>query len=215
MQDKIVVVVSFHAAPCLASTGTMIADFRIRRDVETLPSILLCDQEPIRSSSIRITLRRHISNSNTATTEIMEGDYDTDIPNIDDYHTELVEFLVDNPTMKHAARSAMKQGLGAAAGATVGGLILGPVGGLVGGIVGSIAGFLAVDDYDGIVQQVIKIQSEAQKERLIKGVRQVLMTAGASMPTSAAGFRSSLIELAGQRHVREQVWKLCMDAVDT
>ena len=144
----------------------------------------------------------------------MEGDYDTDIPNIDDYHTELVEFLVDNPNMKHAARSAMKQGLGAAAGATMGGLFLGPVGGLVGGILGSVAGFLIVDDYDGVVQQIVKLQSEAQKERLIKGVRQVLMTAGASMPTTAIGFRGALVEFAQQRNVREQVWNLCMDAVN-
>jgi hypothetical protein len=96
----------------------------------------------------------------------------------------------------------------------MGGLTLGPVGGLVGGIIGSIAGFLAVDDYDGIVQQIVKIQSEAQKERLIKGVRKVLLTAGAAMPTSPAAFRGTLVELAQQRGVREQVWKLCMDAVE-
>ena len=153
-----------------------------------------------------------VTNKNTI---IMEGDYDTDIPNIDDYHTELVEFLVDNPNMKHAARSAMKQGLGAAAGATMGGLFLGPVGGLVGGILGSVVGFLAVDDYDGVVQQIVKLQSETQKERLIKGVRQVLMTAGASMPTTASGFRGALVEFAQQRNVREQVWNLCMDAVNS
>ncbi|GKY98194.1 hypothetical protein MPSEU_000777200 [Mayamaea pseudoterrestris] len=144
----------------------------------------------------------------------MEGDYDTEIPNIDDYHTELVEFLVHDPNMKHAARSAMKQGLGAAAGATLGGLIMGPLGGLVGGIVGSIAGFMSVDDYDGVVQQIVKLQSEAQKDRLIKGVRQVLLQAGATMPSSAAGFRGALMQFAQQRTVREQVWKLCMDAVD-
>lgn len=144
----------------------------------------------------------------------MEGDYDTEIPNIDDYHTELVEFLAESPSMKHAARSAMKQGLGAAAGATMGGLLLGPVGGLLGGIVGSVAGFMAVDDYDGVVQQIVKLQSDAKKERLIRGVRQVLVKAGAAMPTSATAFRGALVELAQQRDVREQVWKLCMEAVD-
>lgn len=134
---------------------------------------------------------------------------------IDSYHTELMEFLVDNQDMRKAAQHSLRQGLFAGGGAIAGGLLLGPVGGLVGGIAGSVLGFLQADDYDGAVQQLLKLD-QAHQERLLLGVRTALIAAGASAQqfNSPQAFRSTLIELASTRSVREQVWKACLDCIE-
>ena len=52
-------------------------------------------------------------------------------------------------------------------------------GGLIGGVAGSIAGFFQSEDYNGVVQQILELD-QARQQRLVKGVRQVLATAGAA-----------------------------------
>jgi len=137
------------------------------------------------------------------------------IPDIASYHAELSEFLVDNVEMKKAAKHSLRQGLYAGGGAVAGGMIGGPVGGLIGGVIGSLVGYFQSDDYNGVVQQVMVLPEERQV-RLIKGVRQILATAGATTNLrTVQGFRQGLIEMAARPSVREQVWRACLDAVDS
>ena len=136
------------------------------------------------------------------------------IPDVTAYHHELMEFLVDNREMQKAAKHSLKQGLYAGGGAVVGGLLGGPVGGLVGGIAGSIVGFFQSDDYNGVVQQLMVLPEERQV-RLVRGVRQILATSGATTDLrTVQGFKQGLIELASRRSVRDKVWNALMDAIE-
>ena len=136
------------------------------------------------------------------------------IPDIEVQHHELLEFLMDNPSMRQAAKHSLQQGLWAGGGAVAGGLLAGPLGGLIGGIAGSMVGFVKSDDYDGVVQQIVVLES-SRKERLIKQGQAVLLTAGATAPQfqTAQAFRGALVEFAARRQVRDKVWKACLDAV--
>jgi len=142
-----------------------------------------------------------------------------DIPNplsVETQHHELLEFLVDNDQMKDTAKHSLKQGLWAGGGAVAGGMLFGPAGGLVGGIVGSVVGFFQSDDYEGAVQQILVLE-DTHKERLVQAVQKVLITAGATARNfeSADAFRGALVQFAAQRPVREQVWKACLEAIES
>jgi transcriptional regulator with AAA-type ATPase domain len=174
-------------------------------------------------------------------------DYDVSVPvldldNSDDntvqqYHAELVDFLTKNPDMRKAAQHSLQQGLWAGGSAVAGGLLFGPVGGMVGGIAGSIIGLARSQEkggYDGIVQQLGKLQA-VRRNRLVTAVWNIVQqqqqpsttttsttTSESSRSNNAATtttttiispkrFRSVLVELAAQPRVREQIWKVCMD----
>lgn len=146
--------------------------------------------------------------------------YDNDddaIPNMDDnnYYDTLVEFLTDNDAMRKTAVGSVKQGLMAGGGAVTGGLLLGPVGGLLGGIVGSILGFWQAPDYAGLVHHIADLP-ESRRNKLLQAVRISLLHAGAN--TSSFGspqlFKQTLLQFAGQRQVRDQIWKACVDALE-
>jgi len=141
-------------------------------------------------------------------------DFD-DIPNMDNNHRELMEWLTDNPEMRKAAQNSLKQGALAGGAAVAGGLIAGPPGGLIGGILGSIAGFFVADEYDGVVQQMLNMNDTDKKKRLMGQVQRVLLSAGATAKQleSTDAFRNALVEFAGQRNVRDQVWRACMDTL--
>eukprot|EP00527_Entomoneis_sp_CCMP2396_P009578 CAMPEP_0198138486 /NCGR_PEP_ID=MMETSP1443-20131203/1891_1 /TAXON_ID=186043 /ORGANISM="Entomoneis sp., Strain CCMP2396" /LENGTH=174 /DNA_ID=CAMNT_0043800277 /DNA_START=105 /DNA_END=632 /DNA_ORIENTATION=+ len=133
------------------------------------------------------------------------------------YHAELMSFLRESRDMRTAAKHSIKQGLWAGGGAMAGGLIMGPVGGLVGGVAGSLMGFMQSDDYDGIVQQLGKLPA-AQQGRLVRAVGKVLTHASTTsavgdLYNSPDGFRSTLTEYATKKSVREQIWKVCNEAL--
>ena len=140
-----------------------------------------------------------------------------DIPSPDreemEYH-ELMEFLTENQDMRKAAQGSLQQSLYAGGGAMAGGLLLGPPGGLVGGIVGSVVGFFQSSDYDGALQQILRLEG-ARKSQLVQQVHRVLTDAGASANQfeSAEAFRATLVEFASQRAVRDQVWRACMECI--
>jgi len=131
-------------------------------------------------------------------------------------HHELIEFLTDNSEMRKAAKNSLQQGLFAGGGAVAGGILLGPIGGLVGGVVGSIMGFFHTDDYDGALQQIIKLEG-VRKDMLLQAVSKVLVTAGATAQSfeTAEAFRMALVQFASQRTVREQVWRACINVVES
>jgi hypothetical protein len=135
---------------------------------------------------------------------------------VDFQHHELIEFLMDNTEMKKAAKHSLKQGLFAGGGAVAGGMLLGPVGGLIGGVAGSLVGFFQSDNYDGAVQQIIQLEG-ARKDRIVQEVGKVLMTAGATAKQfeTADAFRAALVQFASQRNVRDQVWKVCQQVVES
>ncbi|KAL7579619.1 hypothetical protein ACA910_007983 [Epithemia clementina (nom. ined.)] len=135
----------------------------------------------------------------------------------EDYRAELWEFLQESRDMRSAAKSSLKQGLWAGGGAVAGGLMLGPVGGLVGGITGSLVGFFQSDDYDGAVQQLMKLP-EVRQNKLLRAVGQVLSGAAGDSGVddlweSPEVFRRTLAEYAGRTQVRDQIWKLCTEAM--
>jgi len=134
------------------------------------------------------------------------------IPDIQDYHHELTEFLLDNREMHKAARHGLAQGLWAGGGAVAGGLLLGPVGGLIGGVAGSVVGFFRSENYNGVVQQVLELDEDRQR-RLVRGVQQVLATAGAANLATPSGFRAGLVEFASRAAVRDKVWHAIEDAI--
>ena len=132
---------------------------------------------------------------------------------VDSQHRELMDFLTNNPEMRKAAKKSLQQGLFAGGGAVAGGLLLGPIGGLVGGIAGSLVGFLRSTDYDGLLQQIGKVE-DSRKAVLVQQVRQVLLDAGATGPLSSADeFRGALLNLASHGAVRDQVWRACLDSI--
>lgn len=130
--------------------------------------------------------------------------------------TELAEFLAHNSDMRKAVRGSIRQGLYSGGGAVAGGLLFGPIGGLVGGVTGALFGFLQTDDYDGMVQSVLKLDVPHQ-QRLVESVRGVLTTAGASAARfeSPEAFHNLLVEMASQPSVREQIWQTCVEAVQS
>jgi hypothetical protein len=144
-------------------------------------------------------------------------------PNRDDavneQHRVLMEFLSNNDEMKKATKNSLKFGLLAGGGAVAGGMLLGPVGGLIGGVTGSMIGFMQSDPYNGIVQQLVALEM-SRKAQLMDAVKATLVDAGALRDSntlnafsSAEAFRETLSYYASQRTVRDQIWKLCMDAI--
>jgi hypothetical protein len=143
------------------------------------------------------------------------GDDDLEpIPDIDVQHSELMEFLLHNDNMRKTAKNSLKAGLYAGGGALAGALCLGPLGGLLGGVCGSIVGYVQSDPYDGVLKQMT-VLDPYKKERLMRDVRAVLTTAGATaiQLQTADAFRGALVELAQRREVRDKVWKACLAAV--
>ena len=134
-------------------------------------------------------------------------------PTAEYQYKELMQFMTESGEMRKAAQGSVKQGLCAAGGAIAGGMILGPVGGLVGGIGGSIYGFMTATDYDGMMVQILKLESDQQK-RLMSEVGGVLRAAGATAQQfeSPEAFRATLTEFASQGAVRDQIWKACIEA---
>lgn len=135
---------------------------------------------------------------------------------VDFQHHELIEFLMDNTEMKKAAKHSLKQGLFAGGGAVAGGMLLGPLGGLIGGVAGSLVGFFQSDNYDGAVQQIIQLEG-TRKDRIVQEVGKVLMTAGATAKhfETADAFRAALVQFASQRNVRDRVWQVCQQVVES
>jgi len=134
-------------------------------------------------------------------------------PHAEFQYRELMQFLTESGDMRRAAQGSVKQGLCAAGGAIAGGFVLGPVGGLVGGIAGSIYGFLTTSDYDGAVQQILKLEGE-QQTALMQDVGGVLRAAGATAQQfeSPEAFRATLVDFASQAQVRDQIWRACVEA---
>uniref|UniRef100_A0A7S4SPI3 Uncharacterized protein n=1 Tax=Ditylum brightwellii TaxID=49249 RepID=A0A7S4SPI3_9STRA len=129
-------------------------------------------------------------------------------------HNELMHFLTQSQEMRKTAKGSLKQSLYAASGAFAGSFLLGPVGGLAGGVAGSVVGYLKSDDYDGALLEVVKLEGE-RRERLMKEVGKVLMSAGATARQleSAEAFRDALASFAEQEAVRDGVWRACLHAV--
>lgn len=134
------------------------------------------------------------------------------IPDLALHHETLMDFLVHSDAMRVTAKHALRQGLYAGGGAVAGALVAGPLGGLMGGIAGSVLGFWQTPNYEGILQHLLALDP-AQQERLIKAVKVVLLAAGASQLQTPQAFQTALLGLASQRHVREQVWNACLEAV--
>jgi hypothetical protein len=129
-------------------------------------------------------------------------------------HNELIDFLTNSGEMRQAAKSSLKQAAYAGTGALAGGFLLGPVGGMVGGIFGSIIGFVKADDYDGAILAICKLEDE-QKKILMRRVGQVLIAAGATAQqlNSSTAFRDTLVSLASQRSVRDELWNACVQSL--
>ncbi len=87
---------------------------------------------------------------------------------------------------------------------------------MVGGICGSIIGFVKSDNYDGALLTICKLD-EGQKKTLMTRVGQVLITAGATAQqlNSPNVFRDTLVTLASQKHVREELWNACVQSLQT
>merc|ERR1712226_1088848 len=120
--------------------------------------------------------------------------------------------------MRHTAKNSIKQGLWAGAGAVTGAMLLGPVGGLVGGVTGSLVGFMRADEYDGVVQQLVQLPA-ARQSRLVRAIKNVLANASSSTDNDLFGspeaFGTALSEYANRRSVREHIWRLCQEALDS
>uniref|UniRef100_A0A7S2Y3L1 Uncharacterized protein n=1 Tax=Entomoneis paludosa TaxID=265537 RepID=A0A7S2Y3L1_9STRA len=145
------------------------------------------------------------------------GNNDSAAESSDAYHAELMDFLQESTDMRTAAKNSVKQGLWAGGGAMAGGMLMGPIGGMVGGVAGSLVGYYQSDDYDGVVQQLVKLPA-ARQSRLVRAVGKVLTDASSSTDNdffeSPQAFRNSLAEFAGRRDVREQIWRLCNEALN-
>lgn len=97
-----------------------------------------------------------------------------------------------------------------------GGFLLGPVGGMVGGIFGSIIGFIQSDNYDGALLAICKLD-DGQKKILMTRVGQILIASGATAQQlySPDAFRDTLVSLASQPSVREELWNACVQSLQT
>lgn len=133
---------------------------------------------------------------------------------VDSQHQELIDFLSNSQDMRRAAKSSLKQAAYAGGAALAGGFLLGPVGGMVGGIAGSVIGFLKSDDYDGAILSISKLD-DSQKQVLMRRVGEVLVTAGASAQQlgTTETFRSTLVDYASQRAVRDNLWNACIQSL--
>lgn len=143
-------------------------------------------------------------------------DNDNPIPDMDNHYETLMEFLTDNDAMRRTAVGSMRQGLYAGGGAVAGGLLLGPVGGLLGGLAGSLVGYFRATDYHGAVQQIARLERGHRRDRLVQAVRLSLLHAGANARSFASPlqFQQVLLQFAGQSHVRDQIWKACVDSLE-
>lgn len=137
-------------------------------------------------------------------------------PSVEFSFQELMEFLKNNNDMRKTGKQSLKQGLMAGGAAVAGGVMFGPVGGLLGGIIGSLAGFLSTDDYDGAVQQMMRV-SDVNKRQLVEQVYSILKQAGASSSNfdSPEAFQATLVDFASQQSVRDQVWRACLSSIDS
>lgn len=135
-------------------------------------------------------------------------------PSVEFSFRELMEFLSTNNDMRTTAKQSLKHGLMAGGGALTGGILFGPAGGLLGGILGSLVGFLSVDNYDGAVQQLLRLNNTS-KRQLVEQVYCILRQAGASASNfgSPEAFRATLADFAEQPSVRDQVWKACLSSI--
>mmetsp|Transcript_12536 Transcript_12536/g.13964 ORF Transcript_12536/g.13964 Transcript_12536/m.13964 type:complete len:151 (+) Transcript_12536:56-508(+) len=135
------------------------------------------------------------------------------IPEPQNFHSELMRFLIDHQGMQKTAKSALKQSLYAGSGALAGSLLGGATGGLIGGVVGSIIGYARADDYDGVVSQLSKLNSQQQRFLMME-VKDALMKAGANPAQlqSTAIFRDTILEYAKKDSVRNNIWKACISA---
>jgi len=144
-------------------------------------------------------------------------DMDNHPPPIDDpdsLHHELMHFLSGNREMRKTAHNAIKHGIWAGSGAITGAMVGGPLGGALGGVAGSIIGYFHADEYDGVVKQLRNLD-ESHRQRLLRQVGGVLMSAGASNEafTSSQDFREALSEFAEEGCVRDGLWRVCAEAV--
>lgn len=138
----------------------------------------------------------------------------------EDYHAELMNFLRECGDMRSSStgKSSLKQGLYAGGGAIAGGILLGPVGSLVGGVTGSIVGYMRSDPYEGYVQKLVRL-SPTNQDKLVRAVGKVLSenaptTTSADVLESPQSFRRTLWEFATKKHVRDEIWRLCREALE-
>ncbi|KAI0212207.1 hypothetical protein LSAT2_002884 [Lamellibrachia satsuma] len=89
------------------------------------------------------------------------------------YYSHIMKLLETNKELKRTVKGIFQQMACAAGGAAVGGVVGGPPGALLGGIVGSVAGYMTVDSYDSMVK-VLRDMSDKDKQRLVKGVQQLV-----------------------------------------
>lgn len=131
----------------------------------------------------------------------------------EEYYSEFMNFMSDSHSMKHTAKSAIKQTLVTGGCAMTGSLVFGPVGGLVGGIVGSVYAYLKSDDYDGAIKALTLLESSRQK-RLMTEVLSVLKKAGASIESfdDLNAFKNTLYTFAEQDEVRNGIWNACINS---
>jgi len=122
-------------------------------------------------------------------------------------HSELMKFMQESPDMRTAASGSLKQGLYAGGAAISLGLLMGPLGGMIGGIAGSIYGYMNAPNYDGALAQ-IQALPDAQKEKLVGEVAEILVAAGAVAQglSLEGGMAAAMAQYANTPAVRDQVW---------
>lgn len=171
--------------------------------------IVLACETPATAASLRFPL-----NLDSSAPSMDDYPASDPIPNMDESYSSLMDFLRHNDALRNTARNAMAQGAWSGGGALAGGLLGGPVGGLVGGIIGSVVGFVQADEYEGALQNLNSLP-QPQRQALVRSVASILTAAGGSklLLTSTSEFQKSLVSLAEQESVRNQIWQACVDAM--
>jgi hypothetical protein len=173
--------------------------------------------DPTTSYNTRTLLwsKKTIAMDNFSNDDDPVPDMDSFVDDEPNHYQTLMQFLQNSTAMRQTAHGSLRQGLICGGGAVTGGLLLGPVGGLVGGVAGSIYGFLTSPNYDGVIQQFMKMEDTEQRHRLLKSVRLCLLHAGANAASFASPqkFHQTLVQFTEQREVRDHIWKACMDAM--
>ena len=173
---------------------------------------------PSEDSTVKATTSNlQLPTTQSTATTMDNNDYTDDDPiiNMDEQYGTLMDFLTDNPEMKKTAVHSLQQGLFAGGGAVAGGLVFGPLGGLIGGIAGSLAGFFQMPNYECMVQNIRHLPRHRQ-EHLVAQVRTALLAAGATAQNLGRNqeFRTTLVQLAAQAPVRDQIWRACVEALE-